>query len=422
MNVMDDKTELYAPQIDAIIERLSPANVSISRNNYQKLIETYKVIGNIKPGEMDEIRKIWVEVDLGPIEVFADYEELKEIGEVDSKEEFVQLWKSYYPDNTKWYQLMTLEYNDEIFFYLNGKHLFTIKKNENPKKVSAFTSESFNLFVNWIHYRIPVEISNLRQDPILFNKYIQQNLSWTKRFGKIRRKDYWNIIGNDTIRADKNLGKETIKKLKLYVQSLNSISPMPFQEMTANTFFKLCEICYDANDYFKDHNETLSPLGKYLTMSDGRDAGLRNIKADSTEAFNEWYHGPQRIGAHPWEICRGGNSTHISFFISETDNKWIVGLDGSSIGRVEETVRMAVSLFENNIPFILRDANEILNMVTGKDFIGIVPDTVFPRYCHGLFPKEDKIIDFMNIGFDKAITMKIIEKVNWLPLEEIVTA
>jgi len=417
MNVMDDKTELYAPQIDAIIERLSPANVSISLNNYQKLIETYKVIGNIKPGEMDEIRKIWVEVDLGPIEVFADYEELKEIGEVDSKEEFVQLWKSYYPDNTKWYQLMTLEYNDEIFFYLNNKHLFTIKKNEKPKKVSAFLNESFNLFVNWIHYRIPVEISNLRQDPILFNKYIQQNLSWTKRFGKIRRKDYWNIIGDDTMRADKNLGKETIKKLTLYVQSLNR-SPIPFQEMTANTFFKLCEICYDANDYFKDHNETLSPLGKYLKMSDGRDAGLRNIKADSTEAFNEWYHSSQRTGAHPWEICRGGNSTHISLYVTETDNKWIVVLDGSSIGRVEETVRMAVSLFENNIPFILRAAKEVLNMVTGKDFIGIVPDTVFPRYCHGLFPKKDKIIDFMNIGFDKTFTTKIIEKTYWFPLEE----
>ncbi len=417
MTFMNEKTKLYAPQIDAIIERLGPANVSISSATYQKLIETYKVICNIKPGKEDEIRQIWVEVDLGPIEAFADYDELKEIGEVDSKEEFVQLWKSYYPDNTKWYQITTSEYHNEIFFYLNNKHLFTIKKNEKPKKVSAFLNESFNLFVNWIHYRIPVEISNLRQDPILYNKYIQQNLSWAKRLGKIRRKDYWNIIGDDTMRADKNLGKETIKKLTLYVQSLNR-SPIPFQEMTANTFFKLCEICYDANDYFKDHNETLSPLGKYLKMSDGRDAGLRNIKADSTEAFNEWYHSSQRTGAHPWEICRGGNSTHISLYVTETDNKWIVVLDGSSIGRVEETVRMAVSLFENNIPFILRAAKEVLNMVTGKDFIGIVPDTVFPRYCHGLFPKKDKIIDFMNIGFDKTFTTKIIEKTYWFPLEE----
>lgn len=84
-------------------------------------------------------------------------------------------------------------------------------------------------------------------------------------------------------------------------------------------------------------------------MADGRDAGLRNINGDSLKAFYEWYHGAERIGAHPWEICRGGNSTHISLFISEVQNKWETRLEGSSIVRIEETVRMAVALFENKI-------------------------------------------------------------------------
>ena len=92
---------------------------------------------------------------------------------------------------------------------------------------------------------------------------------------------------------------------------------------------------------------------------------------------------------------------------------------GSSIVRIEETVRMAVALFDNKIPFQLSDAEEIVRMVTGNDFIGIVPDTIFPRYCHSFFPKEDKIIDFMNLGFDKEIIPKIIEKTYWYPLEEI---
>jgi hypothetical protein len=75
---------------------------------------------------------------------------------------------------------------------------------------------------------------------------------------------------------------------------------------------------------------------------------------------------------------------------------------------VEETVRMTVALHENNIPFKLRDADEIVRMVTGNDYIGIVPDTVFPRYCHRLFPEEDKIIDFMNLGYDDEIIEKLI--------------
>lgn len=67
----------------------------------------------------------------------------------------------------------------------------------------------------------------------------------------------------------------------------------------------------------------------------------------------------------------------------------------------------------------MRDADEIIHMVTGTDFIGIVPDSVFPRYCHGLFPKEDRIIDFMNLGSDKEIVPSIVKKAYWFPLNRI---
>jgi len=76
-------------------------------------------------------------------------------------------------------------------------------------------------------------------------------------------------------------------------------------------------------------------------------------------------------------------------------------------------------LRKNNIPFELRDVDEIVRMVTGEDFIGIVPNTVFPRYCHSLFPEKDQIIDFMNLGSDKKIIPAIVEKAHWYPLERI---
>ena len=81
---------------------------------------------------------------------------------------------------------------------------------------------------------------------------------------------------------------------------------------------------------------------------------------------------------------------------------------------------MAVALHENNIPFSLYEAEEIVRMVTGADFIGIVPENIIPRYCHSYFPKEDRIIDFMNLGYDREIIPQIVEKSYWYPLEEIV--
>jgi hypothetical protein len=414
-----NKTVLFAPQIDAIIEGFNPENNPMTCGTLLKLKDIYNAFSYVKSGNDDEIRHTWIEVERGPVEAFGDYEEFKESGEVESPEEFEKLWKEYYHEEINWYIFKTSKFRDEKFFYLNGKLFGIIKEEDPPSNYNASVSGCFELFINWLQERILVEMSKLRQNPEAYNSYIQKNLSWTKRFGRIRRKDYWDILGDNAIRTDKNLGEETIKKIKAFVEAMKNERTPLLQEMTANMFFRICEICYDANDYFKNQKEAFTPRKKYLKMSDGRDAGLRNIDGDSPEAFYEWYHGAESMGAHPWEICRGGNSTHISLFISEVLNKWDIRLAGSSIVRVEETVRMAVALFENKIPFQLSDAEEIVRMVTGSDYIGIVPDTIFPRYCHNLFPGEDNIIDFMNLGFDKEIIPKIIEKTCWYPLEEI---
>ena len=80
---------------------------------------------------------------------------------------------------------------------------------------------------------------------------------------------------------------------------------------------------------------------------------------------------------------------------------------------------MAVALHENDIPFELSQAEEIARMITGNDYIGIVPDHITPRYCHSLFPKEDQIIDFMNLGYEREIIPEIVKRSYWYPLEGI---
>lgn len=51
----------------------------------------------------------------------------------------------------------------------------------------------------------------------------------------------------------------------------------------------------------------------------------------------------------------------------------------------------------HTIPFKLWVAKEILAMVSGTDYIGIVPEKIIPVYCHSYFPKEGHILDFMNL-------------------------
>lgn len=97
----------------------------------------------------------------------------------------------------------------------------------------------------------------------------------------------------------------------------------------------------------------------------------------------------------------------------KSTNYWQLTLAGSSIGRVVETVRFAVALYDNGILFSLRDSDAILLMVKGEDYIGIVPKEISPRYCHSHFPAEDKIIDFMNVPFE--YRNEIQKHASWYP-------
>jgi hypothetical protein len=57
----------------------------------------------------------------------------------------------------------------------------------------------------------------------------------------------------------------------------------------------------------------------YKRIADGRDNGLTEIALDSADEFVRWQNGElQKFnGNHPWEVIRGGNSTHVSLFVGD---------------------------------------------------------------------------------------------------------
>ena len=408
---------MFAPQIDNIIEWLNERTAYIDKEIYETLKTMYSEFSSVKPTGDDEKRSIWLEIERGSIDDFGEYEDYKEEEVVETYGEFERLWRDFYPDKTKWYEFATAKYKDEMFFYFDSRLLFSIKENENPKNEPGSADQEIKTFLNWLLNRIRTEVAKLEKDEYQYNLYLRKNLSYNKRFGRIKRRDLWDILNERELRLDEKLGSENIKTLHELVDLMNKGEyPSVVSTMTADDFFKYCEIGYDANAYFKNAAKDYSPKEKYLRMADGRDSGLRNIESNSESVFLSWYKN-KTPGSHPWEICAGGNSTHISLHVSPVENGWVLRLAGSSVVRVEETVRMAVALYKNNVPFILHEANEILNMVTGNDYIGIVPDYVFPRYCHEFFPKEDKIIDFMQLEYD--YQQAIIANAYWYPLEKV---
>jgi len=404
-----------APYIDMLIKSAQACPIVKCSNCQNELMILIEEMSKLKIQGYDELRSIWIEADRGKINDFGSYKEYLEEGEVNNYEEFIELWKDYYPDEKYWYNFSVSSYMGEYYLCIDSKLTFHIKsEQETVEDVNCFNTG----LAIWLKEKVIETITKIENDLPNYNKYISENLPYRKRFGKIKRSAYWKIFPYEGRIFKKAFPKKSIDILKNIVkQSAKDESELKINKITSGDFFRFCEIGYDANNYFKGKKVNLTPREKYLDRADGRDCELRKIDENSIEEFEHWYKNKSHCGGHPWEICRGGNSTHISLFVSEIENGWIVSLAGSSSVRVVETAKMAIALYKNNIPFILRDAEEILRMITGIDYIGIVPDTVFPRYCHGLFPENDRIIDFMNLGFEKVD--KITENASWYPVEEV---
>jgi hypothetical protein len=404
---------MHAPEIDRFLEYSRQYPLIEDPACLARLTDIFGLLSELETQGEDEMRSIWIEVYRGPIEDFGSYKEYRKEGLVSSKQEFTQLWLSYYPDHSKWYDLKALRYDGHLYFHVDQELILSTSGG----KKALRDVERDKIFLEWLYDRIREIISRIKENTAAYNDYIREKLPHQKRYGRILRKDYWDISPEEKAHFEKNLPSEMIDILAKIVEQSTTDKPLPvLKSMTSGDFFRYCELGYEANSCFKEEKRKLSPKEKYLSMADGRDCGLRYLEENSEEEFIQWFE-HERFGGHPWEIFRGGNSTHISLFVSRSQTGWQLTLSGSSSVRVVETVKMACVLYTYHIPFKLMESREIYRMITGTDYIGIVPETILPRYCHSHFPKEDQIIDFMHLDWE--LKTDIITKTYWYPEKEV---
>ncbi len=403
---------MLAPQVDQLIHNAQPQH---QHDNQPSTNSVERLVGEIKKLKVqgdDDFRSVFIEADRGAIEDYGHFDEFREEGAVESYEDFVELWKCDYPDEKKWYKLTFSEYQKVYYIAIDGKMIIQAD--------AAVVQENHHndQLCEWLFGQVHDIVERLSTDAEAYRTYIEKNLSFRKRFGKILRSDYWTINDDQKKYFQDDFSDDDFKRFKLISETCDTkTAKNRISRINAGDFFNYCRICYEANGYFAKSKKQLDAREMYLAMADGRDCGLRNISLDSDEEFLRWYHRESHCGGHPWEICRGGNSTHISLYVHHDENEWMLILAGSSWNRAVETIKMALALHQNNIPLNLRDADALYRMVTGADYIGIVPEHIIPRYCHSLFPKTDMIIDFMNLDFEDEDD--VIEKAYWYPPDKI---
>lgn len=399
---------LPAPQVDKLIWCAEKSYEITDDCTKGLVMGIFQRLQSIAACGDDERRELWICAPRGSIEDFGRYEDYLEEGEVESGKEFEEMWLSRYPEKQKWYLLTTTVYKDIYCVFIDRKLVLQSQ----PQPLGQYPYDQSEL-AGWLLSVVEEAISSLKCGS--YNEYVRDNLPYRKRLGKILRQDYWGIFPEEREQYLKDIDPDEVTQFTGIVgdQPVDS-PPSRLLEMTSGLFFDICRVGYEANSY--EGSGKLTPKHMYRAHADGRDDGLMDLDESSAEAFNSWYHDRTRYSGHPWEVCRGGNSTHISLYVCHDEKGWWLMLAGSSLGRSVETVKFYLALMIHGLPVFLTDGMEIAAMLTGKDYIGIVPEGIIPRYCASLFPGE-RIIDFMNLPWER--TEQVEKAAIWYPLRNV---
>lgn len=363
----------------------------------QLIDELFELVMKIRPvsSSKEGVRSLWFTAERGTFEELGDPEEIAYTHGFDSVEEAKEDWTWQYPDEVEWYQFQAVELPKENYRAVMLSHEHVIVQSDSREKYC----EPYDIseFVQWLIESTKKCIDMLKAGT--YNEFVRKNLPPQHKVGTISRKDFWDVWPEHRESFFKDISREDVEEFcRLAYAQVDD--PADYHErlktMTANDFYRFCAMAYAANNY-KGTDKT--PKEQYYMHADGRDNELKGIDGDSPEAFHEWLHDRTHWGGHPWEIMRGGNSTHVSLYVYEDEDGYMLNASGDAETRTIETVKMYLALCRAGLPVYLNEARELADRMLEKEEIGIVPEGIIPAYCENWFPNQN-IIDFMNLPYE----------------------
>ena len=262
----------------------------------------------------------------------------------------------------------------------------------------------------------------VRKDWIKANKRVQSEYPLRHRYGIVPNA-LISASFPDAYRLNKELCKSNTWKLVRLIEDgfFLRAENTEVSSMTAADYFKYCRIAYLAGKRKGETvDESLSGREMYVRYADGRHEGLLDIDPASEQEFADWIDGahPKRgRGGHPWEIKRGGNTTHIDLTVSRPSlyrkEGFRVELQGESIGRMVETMRMFLAIHEAKLPISIANPEGIRKRLLGQDNIGIIPSYVSPHRANQHFGKDKDVFDVMHYNDLGRFKRRITSFITW---------
>ena len=280
------------------------------------------------------------------------------------------------------------------------------------KRLESGYTHDISEFTEWLVDAVKLTIEAVRNGT--YNESVARLLPYKHRTGVITRAGLWKLYPEEKESFFQALTQEDVDEF--LATGTEDCTGLPeLKEMTANDFYRFCALGYAANNY---DGQAFALKAQYYRHADGRDDGLKKIDPDSAEAFADWLENREK-GGHPWEVCRGGNSTHVSLYVGlgrVAEGCYHLALAAKSYGRCVEAIKFYLALKHAGLPVIIYGAEFIKKRLLGLERVGIVPNEVMPFYCHSRFPGED-VDSFRHLNHENPDAE--IALIEWQPIKPV---
>lgn len=364
---------------------------------------------------------------IGSIEevLFAFLGELEEFEYM--TESLDHIWNVLFPtENGKWHYLRVVNYMEGyIFIDITGNlKPIELKKPNAINELPEYRFPDLNGWAKLVH-EARSWLTFVAKDWITANKRVQVEYPLEYRKG---------IVPHALIRAtfpayfrfDLELGAEKKQKIIELVESgyLRRSESTERESLTANEYFNYCKIAYIAARREDEQvDESLSGRELYRIFADGRDDGLLEIDGDSQQEFADWIdakHPKKGIGGHPWEIKRGGNTTHITLVVYKPrysqSGRYIIELCGEAWNRFAETLKMLYAIHDAGLPITITNPESVRKRLLAQDNVGIIPAYDSYHRANQYYPAKQDVFEVLHYKDLGRYKRRITPFITWEPL------
>ena len=359
------------------------------------LFRIERTIRRLSPIGDDEQRILWVELVRGDIEEWCPYRNfVPEYGRK-SKKLWREEWLAYRPEPVTWTQIASSQIDDQHFISFSDRIWNVIhfggNRSDHPNAVHEYVD--YFPFFSKLETYVTALVDKILLNPDSYMDYVEKNLPFKHRYGKILRKTRDRFFPVYDIRNKLRNPSEAEAFVRRRASAPESGD---YDHMTLRDYMHFWRIAYrawldpDKDEYNRElaskfDSEGYSDIDAFSHSSKGDWYVLKEYDIDSEEDFIRWEK--ENGYAHNMDVIYA--RVHLSAR-KEEDGKWHLILATVYENYAEDYISIGMALEHSGVGFRLQNAEDILRMFNGEDFIDVTPyhDWCYFNRPNMAFPSE----------------------------------